>query len=115
MREITPDRIKKIEVDKKRERDKSRERLEKAFDIQKMLEGQSLDFTLKGKNGKLFGGLSEHEIGTRIKQKWGIDFEKHDIKLPNKTHIKTTGTHLVYLHITRDTQAKIVVEVSIQD
>lgn len=115
VREITPDRIKKIEVDKKRERDKSRERLEKAFDIQKMLEGQSLDFTLKGKNGKLFGGLSEHEIGTRIKQKWGIDFEKHDIKLPNKTHIKTTGTHLVYLHITRDTQAKIVVEVSIQD
>lgn len=114
-REVTPDRLKKIEQDKKREQDKMRDRLEKAFEIQKMLEGQSIEFSVKWKNGKLFGGLSEHEIGARINQKWGIDFEKHDIKLPNKTHIKTVGTHLVYLHITRDTMAKIVVEVTLQD
>ena len=114
-REVTPDRIKKIESDRKREQDKARERLEKAFDIQKMIEGQTLEFSLKGKKGKLFGGLSEHEIMTRVNQKWGIDFEKNDIKLPNKAHIKTAGTHIVYLHITRDTQAKIIVEVTIQD
>lgn len=113
VREVTPDRLKKIEQDKKREQDKARERLEKAFEIQKMLEGQTLEFSVKGKNGKLFGGLSEHEIGARINQKWGIDFEKHDIKLPNKTHIKTPGTHLVYLHITRDTMAKILVNVTL--
>lgn len=47
VREITPDRLKKIEQDKKREQDKLRERLEKAFEIQKMLEGQSIEFTLK--------------------------------------------------------------------
>ena len=113
VREVTADRLKNLEAEKKREQDKARERLEKAFEIQKTLDGQTLEFSVKGKNGKLFWGLSEHDIGTRINQKWGIQFEKHDIKLPNKTHIKTPGTHLVYLHITRDTMAKVVVTVTL--
>ncbi len=113
VREVTADRLKNLEAEKKREQDKARERLEKAFEIQKTLEGQTLDFRVKGKNGKLFGGLSEYDIGTRINQKWGIQFEKHDIKLPNKTHIKSPGTHLVYLHITRDTMAKVIVNVTL--
>ena len=43
------------------------------------------------------------------------DFEKKDIKLPNKTHIKTAGSHMVYLHITRDTLAKVFVNVTIDE
>ena len=93
----------------------ARERLEKAFEIQKMLDGQVLEFTLKGVGTKIFGGLDEHAIATRVNEKFGIHFEKNDIKLPNKTHIKKTGTHLVYLHITRDTMAKIVVEVKVEE
>lgn len=49
----------------------------------------------------------------RIEKKWGYDFEKSEIKLPNRTHIKTLGTHLVYLHITDTTQTKVVVEVTL--
>jgi len=64
---------------------------------------------------KVFGGLDEHAISTRVNEKFGIHFEKNDIKLPNKTHIKKAGTHLVYLHITRDTIAKIVVEVKVEE
>lgn len=111
-KELTPDRLKQIEAQQKRAKDQARKRLEQAYDIQKMLEGQSIDFTLKGKNGKIFGGINEHDVIERVKQKWNVDFEKHDVKLPNKTHIKTTGTHLVYLHITHDTIAKIVVNVT---
>lgn len=114
-REITPDRLKQIEIEKKRLALQARERLEKAFEIQKILDGQKLEFTLKGKWEKVFGGLAEHEIATRISQKYDISFEKRDIKLPNKTHIKSAGTHLVYLHITRDTLAKIIVEVKIEE
>ena len=114
-REITPDRLKKIESDQKKAKDQARMRLEQAFDIQKMLDWQTIEFTLKWKGDKVFGGLGEHEIGTRIREKFGIDFEKRDIKLPNKTHIKTAGTHLVYLHITRDTLAKVVVSVKITE
>ena len=113
-REVTRERLAKMEIDKKRVQDKARERLEKAFEIQKILDGQKLEFTLKGKNGKVFGGLDEHTIGKRVNEKYGIAFEKNDIRLPNKTHIKTAGTHLVYLHITKDTMAKIVVEVSVE-
>lgn len=114
-REVTPDRLKKIQNDEKKAKDQARERLEQAFEIQKKLEWQTIVFTLKGKWDKVFGGLGEHEIGGKIREKYGIIFEKRDIRLPNKTHIKTAGTHLVYLHITRDTLAKIIVEVKITE
>jgi hypothetical protein len=35
---VTPDRLKKIEADKKRAQDQARMRLEQAFEIQKILE-----------------------------------------------------------------------------
>ena len=54
-KEITVERMKKIEADKKRTQDQARTRLEKAFEIQKSLDGQRISFILKGKNGKIFG------------------------------------------------------------
>ncbi len=113
-REITEERLKKMQIDKKREQDMARLRLEKAFEIQTMLDGKKIWFTLKGKGGKVFGWLGEHEVASKIREKFGIAFEKSDIKLPNKTHIKTIGEHLVYVHITRDTHAKIIVEVTLE-
>jgi ribosomal protein L9 len=113
VREVTPDRLKVMKEKEKRSQDQARERLEKAFEIQKMLDGQTLEFALKGVGTKIFGGLDEHAIASKVNEKFGIHFEKNDIKLPNKTHIKKSGNHLVYLHITRDTMAKIVVEVSV--
>ncbi|MBC7498299.1 50S ribosomal protein L9 [Candidatus Gracilibacteria bacterium] len=114
-REITPDRLAKIEGDKKKSQDQARQRLEQAFEIQRQLDGQELDFTLKGKGKKVFGGLDEHTVGTRVNEKYNIKFEKKDIKLPNGVHIKTAGRHLVYLHITRDTLAKIFITVTIDE
>ena len=113
-KEVTAERLKKMEADKKRAQDQARIRLEQAFEIQKNLDGQRIAFTLKGKNGKIFGGLDEHAVGAKVNEKFGIHFEKQDIKLPNKTHIKTAGEHLVYLHITRDTLAKVIVEVTVE-
>ena len=103
--EVTPERLKKLEQDKKRAQDQA----------QKTLENQEFHFSLKGKNGKIFGGLGEHEIISAIDKKFHIHFEKRDIKLPNKTHIKTTGRHLVYIHITHDTIAKIFIEITIDE
>ncbi len=114
-REITPDRLAKIENDKRKSQDQARQRLEQAFEIQKQLDGQELDFTLKWKGKKVFGGLDEHTVGTRVSEKYDIRFEKKDIKLPNGVHIKTAGRHLVYLHITRDTLAKIFITVTIDE
>jgi large subunit ribosomal protein L9 len=48
-KEITAERMKQIEVEKKRSADQARMRLEQAFDIQKQLDGQKIEFTLKGK------------------------------------------------------------------
>ena len=114
-REITPDRLVKIENDKKKSQDQASQRLEQAFEIQKQLDGQELDFTLKWKGKKVFWGLDEHTVGTRVSEKYNIRFEKKDIKLPNGVHIKTAGRHLVYLHITRDTLAKIFITVTIDE
>ncbi len=114
-REITPDRMKKIEADAKKSKDQARVRLERAFEIQKELDGKELEFTLKWKWKKVFGWLDEHTIGSRIDDRLGIRFEKKDIKLPNGIHIKTAGRHIVYLHITRDTLAKIWITVTIDE
>lgn len=114
-REITPDRLAKIEIDKKKSGDQARQRLEQAFEIQKQLDGQEVEFTLKWKWKKVFGGLDEHTIGSRIHDKYSIKFEKKDIKLPNGVHIKTAGRHLVYIHITRDTLAKVFIIVTIDE
>lgn len=115
VREVTPDRLKKIEADAKKSQDQARERLEQAFEIQKQLDWQELEFTLKWKWQKVFGGLDEHTISTRLHEKYSIKFEKRDIKLPNGVHIKTAGRHLVYLHITRDTLAKVFIEVKVSE
>lgn len=114
-REITPDRLAKIENDKRKSQDQARQRLEQAFEIQKQLDGQELEFSLKWKGKKVFGGLDEHSVGNRVNEKYDIKFEKKDIKLPNGVHIKTAGRHLVYLHITRDTLAKIFITVTIDE
>lgn len=111
--EVTPERLKKIELDKKRMQDHARERLEKAYEIHKTLDGAEFQFSLKGKGEKVFWGLGEHEIISAIDKRFGIKFEKKDIKLPNKTHLKTAGRHLVYIHITRDTIAKIFIEITV--
>ncbi len=112
-REVNAERLKKIEQDKKRAKEMARMKLEKAFEIQKMLDGQRLEFSLKWKWTKVFWGLSEHEIISRVREKYGIPFEKWDVKLPNKTHIKTPGEHLVYFHITRDTLAKMIISIKV--
>lgn len=114
-KEITKERLKKIELDKKRAQDQMRERLEKAFDIQKEIDGQKIHFALKGKWKKIFGGLDEHAISKKVHEMFGVKFEKQDIKLPNKSHIKSVGDHLVYLHITHNTLAKIVVTVTLEE
>lgn len=114
-KEVTPERLKKIEVDKKRAQDQARLRLEQAFEIQKVLDGKEFEFRLRGKWTKVFGWLDEHAIISEVNEKYGIKFEKQDVKLPNKTHIKTAWRHMVYLHITRETLAKVFVEVSIDE
>lgn len=54
-KEVTAERMKQIEIDKKRAADQARMRLEQAFDIQKQLDGQAFEFSLKGKGNKVFG------------------------------------------------------------
>jgi ribosomal protein L9 len=49
-RELTPERLKQIEIDKKRAQDQARTRLLDAYKIQEAIDGQKLEFTLKGKN-----------------------------------------------------------------
>jgi large subunit ribosomal protein L9 len=53
-KEITPERLKQLDEKEKRAKDQAREKLEKAYEIQKILEGQTIAFTLQGKNGKVF-------------------------------------------------------------
>lgn len=46
-KEVTAERMKQIDAERKRSADQARMRLLQAFDIQKQLDGQTIEFTLK--------------------------------------------------------------------
>lgn len=114
-KEATPAMLKSLEEKAKKQKDLNRMRLEESYKIQEMLNNQTIEFTLRGSGNKIFGWVNEHDIIEKIRQKFGFTFERHDIKLPNDHHIKTSGIHTIYIHITHNTVAKLSAHISISE
>ncbi len=110
-KEATSQIMKEMEEKKKIDQNRVRMQLQDSYKIQEILSNQVIEFTLKWSGKKVFWGINEHDIIERIKKKYGYTFERHDIKLPNDKHIKEIGEHNIYIHITRDTVAKMRIQV----
>lgn len=65
-----------------------------------------------GEGGRLFGSITEGEIVEAIYQQTGFEIDRRRIDLED--HIKTTGMHLVPIHLHSDVQIFLQLEVGAQ-
>lgn len=70
------------------------ENLEKAKELAKALENQTVEVKIKsGKDGKTFGSVSTKEIAVAVKEQLGLELDKKKMALNDG--IKTLGTYEV--------------------
>lgn len=101
---------------KRREADEHRDELEreKAEQLAGELQGQTFVIPAKaGEGGRLFGAITNREIGEAVKEKFGIELDKKRIVLPE--HIKRIGSYEVELKPYANVSCTVTVEVVAQD
>jgi len=83
--------------------------LENAKDILAKLNGLKINMKSKiSSKGKLFGAIAEDKIAEAINEATGLKLDRGFIKM---THIKTTGTHDVLVHLAPEMEEKVKVTV----
>ncbi|MGQ4597963.1 50S ribosomal protein L9 [Nocardia sp. R6R-6] len=78
-----------------------------ANELKQAIEGLELvSLTVKtAGTGKLFGSVTQSDVAAAIKVAGGPVIDKRSIELP-KAHIKTTGKHVILVHLHPDVVAK---------
>ncbi|MBF6213564.1 50S ribosomal protein L9 [Nocardia puris] len=74
------------------------------------LESVSLSVKTAG-SGKLFGSVTPADVASAIKAAGGPVVDKRSIELP-KAHIKSTGKHVIAVHLHPDVTAKFDLQVA---
>lgn len=103
--------VKKLDNEKKAEETLRKEEYEAARELGDKIEKLTINIKVKiGNNGKLFGSVTNKEIGAAIKEQSGLEIEKKKIVL--KDAIKDVGEHEVNvkLHPKVTAKLKVVIE-----
>lgn len=109
--EATSSNINTLEQKKKSEEKRKLEELESARELAKSLEDKKIDIKVKtGENGKLFGAVTNKEIGAAIEEQTGIKIDKKKISLDEP--IKMVGRRHVTIKIHPQVNAEIEVVIS---
>ena len=83
--------------------------LDNAKDILAKLKGLKINMKSKiSSKGKLFGAIAEDQVAAAINEATGLNLDRGFIKM---THIKTTGSHDVIVHIAPEMEEKVKVTV----
>jgi len=107
---LTPQEEKDLKRQEKQKEQKRRETVQNKQQILDALSGKTLIFQAQTHaNGKMFGGIGEHDILQKIAKEHDITLEKKHIVMMDG-HIKKTGTFDVYVKI-GETMTKIFVTV----
>lgn len=109
--EANANNVKHLENVKKNEAAKLQAELEAAQSLGKDIESKVVKISVKiGNNGKLFGAVTNKEIGIALKEQHNIDIDKKKIVLSDT--IKTTGEKnvSVKLHPKVTATLKVLVE-----
>ncbi len=85
-------------------------RVANAKDMKAALDGKVVEIAIKtGKDGKLFGSVTNKEIADAIKATFNIDIDKKKIAAET---IKTAGDHPVNVKLHKEINANLIVRVS---
>ncbi|MDR1364729.1 MAG: 50S ribosomal protein L9 [Oscillospiraceae bacterium] len=82
-----------------------------AAEVVQKIDGHTVDISAKaGETGKLYGSITNMDIGKAIKEKFDIDIDKHKIYIENE--IRHFGVYECQVKFFSDISAKIFVNVS---
>lgn len=105
----TPSSLKVAAVRKEKVLEARKKVMENGKDILAKLKGLKLNLKAKiSSKGKLFGAIAEDKIVEAIAKATDLKLDRGFVKM---THIKTTGTHDVLIHLAPDMEEKVRVTV----
>ena len=84
-------------------------RVANARDMKAVIDGKTVEVAIKtGKDGKLFGSVTNKEVAEAIKKTFNVDIDKKKIAMEA---IKTAGEHTVNVKLHKDITAAVTVKV----
>ncbi len=108
--EATPGNMKTLENRKKAEEAKRQEEYEEAKALALKIEANPVSVAVKiGDNGKLFGSVTNKEIGAAMKEQYNIDVDKKKIVINDA--IKAVGEKIVDVKLHSKVTAKLKVNI----
>jgi len=108
--EATKENISNLEYKHKLDEEKRLKELEEAQLQAKEIESKSIKLLVKlGKNGKLFGTVTNKEVATALEEQAGIKIDKKKITL--KDSIKSLGDITVDIKLHQNVTAKLKVSI----
>lgn len=112
--EATPGKINEWKNEQARLKAKDEKKHKEAIEIQKKLQGRSVQIEAKaGDNGKLFGSITASQISEALAEQHGLkDFDKRDIKLDEV--IKQPGNFKIAVKLYPGIQADMTLVVNVQ-
>lgn len=109
--EANKDNLNKLENKRKSDEVKRVHELEAAIALKAQLEQTPIKISVKtGESGKIFGSVTNKEIGAALEEQTKIVIDKKKIILD--TPIKTLGEHTVDIKLHTDVTAKLNVQIS---
>jgi large subunit ribosomal protein L9 len=106
----TESNIRRFENIIKNLQDKKGRALKAAADIKEKLEEASLIIKKRaGADGKLFGSVTHKDVADAIKEALGVEIDRKSVKIGEP--IRSTGAHTLEIHLERNVNATVKVEV----
>lgn len=85
-------------------------RVANAKDMKAAIDGKKVNVAIKtGKDGKLFGSVTNKEVAEAIKKTFNVDLDKKKIVMEA---LKTSGEHAVNVKLHKDISATVTVNVT---
>jgi large subunit ribosomal protein L9 len=108
--EATPAKIKEWEQKHKAAKKKEEQKQQNAESLRKHLQDKKIVIkSSAGDSGKLFGSITSAQVAHALKQKFDIDVDKKEIKLPET--IRNTGDYVFQVRLYQGVEATMTLTV----
>ena len=108
--EATPAKIKEWEQKHKAAKKKEEQKQQNAESLRKHLQDKKIVIkSSAGDSGKLFGSITSAQVAQALKQKFDIDIDKKEIKLPET--IRNTGDYVFQVRLYQGVEATMTLTV----
>ncbi|MFH1514105.1 MAG: 50S ribosomal protein L9 [bacterium] len=107
---VSKSRLKELETHQEQIRQKAAFIKQRAENVRDQIQARPLEVRMKaGEGGKLYGSVTGIAVAKAVKEQFGIDIDKQDVKIPEP--IKIIGTHTINVKLHPEVVADIKIDV----